>query len=184
MSNNRSFSIREFVKQISFGVLGNAAYQILLFVIQNFWPVIVSVVIFRLSPVFAWLESSSTIKNDFLAVIFFVGLYGFFSYVRILISKILKPSIKRVEVKFEKTPRKWVAICKYDKNSLSWHINQPDVYCTNHNLKLEVSYDQLIDHNKILFSKCSECESENIQYYDGIPNWGFADRFRSFAKYH
>jgi hypothetical protein len=67
------------------------------------------------------------------------------------------------KVRFENHPREWRAVCNND--GIKWIIRDPDVYCTIHNLKLEVTVFRSNSARYFAVSECSDCFSSDIDYY-------------------
>jgi hypothetical protein len=86
--------------------------------------------------------------------------------------KLTKPSSKRIDVELGvNTHRKWIALCKYDKETLSWKISNPEVFYIDHNLKLGLDYSPDTFKVRAIFSDCPECLIEGKIYESsGLPS--------------
>lgn len=85
-------------------------------------------------------------------------------------------SKKRIEkLKFEEVPREWKA--QIWKSDQGWHVENIEVYCTVHNLRLQVKTGKEDSRdarsNVLTTSFCSECQREGRCYQEHFPS-GFA----------
>lgn len=87
------------------------------------------------------------------------------------------PKGKQKEIlQFEDLPREWrTQIWKIDNG---WHAGTPQVYCSQHNLRLSVKpYQEDIRDARspiIVSTHCSDCSKEKIRYRD---NWPYGTAF-------
>ncbi|HKZ80225.1 MAG TPA: hypothetical protein VJ124_18265 [Pyrinomonadaceae bacterium] len=81
-------------------------------------------------------------------------------------------------LRFEDFPREWRAhVWKADKK---WQVDSPQVYCSQHNLKLAIRVYPEDPRNSrsslVVSTHCSDCEKEKMRYKE---HWPFGTAFHS-----